>query len=65
MKSMNEGLRQFTAGMQLTIRNSAAHDTGEMLQQDALERLAVLSVVARLVDQCDLIEAPISQGDTP
>ncbi|WP_051424980.1 TIGR02391 family protein [Rhodococcus pyridinivorans] len=65
VKSMNEGLRQFTAGMQLTIRNSAAHDTGEMLQQDALERLAVLSVVARLVDQCDLIEAPISQGDTP
>nr|WP_012477008.1 TIGR02391 family protein [Rhodococcus sp. NS1]ABI79408.1 hypothetical protein PNSL1.080 [Rhodococcus sp. NS1] len=65
VKSMNEGMRQFTAGMQLTIRNSAAHDTREMLQQDALERLAVLSLIARLVDQCDLIEEPTSQGDTP
>ncbi|UJC81263.1 TIGR02391 family protein [Rhodococcus erythropolis] len=55
VKSMNDGLRQFTAGMQLTVRNSAAHGIGEMMEQDALERLAVLSMVARWVDQCELV----------
>lgn len=58
VKSMNDGLRQFAPGAQMTIRNPAAHGTAEMSEQEAVERLAVLSLLARWVDQCDLIEAP-------
>lgn len=58
VKSMNDGLRQFAPGAQMTIRNPATHGTGEMPEQEAAERLAVLSLLARWVDQCDLIEAP-------
>lgn len=57
VKSMNDGLRQLTPGVQMTIRNSATHDTGQMPEQLALERLATLSLLARWVDECDLIEA--------
>lgn len=56
--SMNSGLRQFAPGAQMTIRNPATHGPGEMPQQEAVERLSVLSLLARWVDQCDLIEAP-------
>lgn len=45
-KSIPGGLRLLSAGKQLTLQNSATHDTGEMLEQHALERLAVLSFVA-------------------
>jgi hypothetical protein len=40
----------------MTIRNSAAHDTDEMPEQQALERLAALSLLARWVDECELVE---------
>ncbi len=56
VKSMNDGLRQFAPGVQMTIRNNAAHDTGEMPEQHALERLATLSLLARWIDECELIE---------
>jgi uncharacterized protein (TIGR02391 family) len=56
--SMNDGLRRFAPGAQMTIRNPATHGPGEMTQQEAVERLSVLSLLARWVDQCDLIEAP-------
>ena len=58
VKSMNDGLRQFAPGAQMTIRNPAAHGPGELTQQEAVERLSVLSLLARWVDQCDTIEAP-------
>jgi uncharacterized protein (TIGR02391 family) len=58
VKSMNDGLRQFAPGAQMTIRNPATHGPGELTQQEAVERLSVLSLLARWVDQCDLIEAP-------
>lgn len=56
--SMNDGLRRFAPGTQMTIRNPATHGPGEMTQQEAVERLSVLSLLARWVDECDLIEAP-------
>lgn len=61
--SMNSGLRQFAPGAQLTIRNPATHGPGELTEQEAVERLSVLSLLARWVDQCDLIEAPVSSAD--
>jgi uncharacterized protein (TIGR02391 family) len=62
--SMNNGLRQFAPGAQMTIRNPATHGPGEMTKQEAAERLSVLSLLARWVDQCDLIEAPEPSGST-
>lgn len=55
---MNDGLRQFAPGMQMTIRNPAAHSLDELTDQEALERLAALSLLARWVDECDLQSAP-------
>lgn len=52
---MNDGLRQFAPGAQMTIRNPAAHGDA-MGEQDALERLAALSLLARWVDHCRLVE---------
>ncbi|MGC4877330.1 TIGR02391 family protein [Micromonospora sp. DT43] len=58
VKTMNDGLRQFAPGVQMTIRNSAAHGIGTLDEQAALERLATLSLLARWVDHCELAEAP-------
>lgn len=55
---MNSGLLAFAPGVQMTIRNSAAHGLGELDEQSALERLATLSLLARWVDECDLAKAP-------
>jgi hypothetical protein len=57
VSTMNSGLLSFAPGVQMTIRNSAAHGLGELDEQAALERLAALSLLARWVDECDLIEA--------
>jgi len=54
VKSMNEGLRQFAPGAQMTIRNPATHAVEQVSEQDGLERLAVLSLLATWVDACDL-----------
>ncbi len=53
--SINEGLRKFAPGIQLLIRNTATHTTDQMSQQEALERLASLSLLARYVDGCELL----------
>lgn len=58
VKTMNSGLRLFAPGTQLTIRNTAAHGTGELSEQEALERLATLSLLARWVDECEVVRAP-------
>jgi hypothetical protein len=61
VSSMNAGLRSFAPGVQMTIRNSAAHGLGELGEQAALERLSALSLLARWVDECELVERPRSK----
>lgn len=46
VSTMNAGLRSLAPGVQMTIRNSAAHGLGELDQQAALERLSNLSLLA-------------------
>jgi len=58
VKNMNDGLRLFAPGVQMTIRNSATHAVAEMSEQEGLERLATLSLLARWVDACELQTAP-------
>ena len=55
VRSINEGLRHFAPGAYLLIRNTAVHSTDALSRQDALERLAVLSLLARYVDGCETI----------
>lgn len=58
VKNMNDGLRNFAPGVQMTIRNSATHDQSEMPAQEALERLATLSLLARWAfDECEVRRA--------
>jgi hypothetical protein len=54
VKTMNDGLRQFAPGAHMVIRNPAAHSTDQMSEQDGLERLAVISLLARWLGECDL-----------
>lgn len=52
VKTMHDGLRQFSAGANMVIRNPATHVQKDPTEQEALERLATLSVLAHLVDRC-------------
>ena len=55
VKNMNDGLRLFAAGVQMTIRNTATHPAADLSEQEALERLATLSLLARWLDECELV----------
>ncbi|WP_304451419.1 TIGR02391 family protein [Nocardiopsis sp. YSL2] len=63
VKNMNAGLRNFAPGVQMTIRNSSTHQLQELDEQAALERLSTLSLLARWVDECDLLEASAQSTD--
>ena len=54
-KSAHQGAMNFGQGCALGIRNLNAHGTGELAEQEALEYLAALSVLARWVDECDAV----------
>lgn len=62
LTSMREGLQKFAMGASQAIRNPAAHGTDEVPKQVALERLAALSVLARWIDECDLVEVKAGGG---
>jgi hypothetical protein len=56
VKAMRTGLLHFSQGCFAAIRNRATHSTSDMSSQEALEQLAILSTLARWIDQCDLLE---------
>ena len=56
-KSAHQGAMNFGQGCALGIRNLNAHGTGELPEQEALEYLASLSVLARWVDACEPVPA--------
>ncbi|MYE61489.1 MAG: hypothetical protein F4235_05505 [Candidatus Dadabacteria bacterium] len=55
--SAHQGAMNFGQGCALSIRNLNAHGTRELPEQEALEYLAALSVLARWVDECDVVGA--------
>lgn len=55
--SMNTGLRGYASGVFSTIRNLSTHSTEEMPKHLALEQLAALSLLARWVEQCEVVRA--------
>lgn len=52
VKTMNDGLRLFAPGANMVIRNPATHQDADLTEQDALERLGTLSILAKMVDGC-------------
>lgn len=54
VKSMRGGLNQLATGLNLTVRNIATHTREEFSEQEAMERLAAYSHLARLLDQCEI-----------
>lgn len=57
VRAMRTGLLQFGQGCFAAVRNPATHSTADMEPQEALEQLAILSTLARWIDQCDLLAA--------
>lgn len=68
-KSMRGGLPSFakvlaglSVGLNLTVRNPAAHGREEITEQEAMERLAAYSLLAGFLDQCEIrqVDDPVS-----
>lgn len=57
VKAMRTGILSTAQGVFSAIRNPATHTTDELPKQEALEQLATLSVLARWIDRCELINA--------
>ncbi|MEU3009864.1 TIGR02391 family protein [Nocardia asteroides] len=60
-KSLQEGVMHFGSGCFRAIRNPLSHrpnDEFELTEQTALERLAALSLLARFIDEADLVHHP-------
>jgi uncharacterized protein (TIGR02391 family) len=51
VQSKQRGLLQLALGCAWAIRNPATHEDKDWDEHDALEKLAVLSVIARMIDQ--------------
>lgn len=55
VKTMQAGLLTFAPGVNMVIRNPATHVAEDFTQQDGLEQLATLSVLAKFVDRCVVV----------
>ncbi|WP_442577135.1 TIGR02391 family protein [Microbacterium sp. F51-2R] len=55
VKSMREGILYMARGVFAAVRNPASHSIDEMPKQEALEQLATLSILARWIEQCELV----------
>lgn len=62
-KSMRGGLQplatslnNLATGVNLTIRNPATHCPTEYSEQEAMEQLAAISYLARLLDRCEIVQ---------
>lgn len=55
VQTRQRGALQLGQGAYSALRNPAAHETGDLAEQEALEQLATFSVVARLMDQCQVV----------
>ncbi|WP_284990662.1 TIGR02391 family protein [Arthrobacter sp. efr-133-TYG-120] len=55
VKTMQAGLLSFAPGVNMVIRNPATHVAEDFTEQDGLEQLATLSVLAKFVDRCVVV----------
>lgn len=57
-KSLHEGAMHFAEGCFMLIRNAAAHRTSRLKERSAIEQLAALSYLARLIEVTVVVHAP-------
>ncbi|MDK1475409.1 TIGR02391 family protein [Streptomyces sp. 549] len=55
VQTRQRGAHQLGQGAYFALRNPAAHEVGDLAEQEALEQLATFSVVARLIDGCQVM----------
>ncbi|MEB8342584.1 TIGR02391 family protein [Streptomyces endophyticus] len=60
LEPLAKALTNLATGLNLTVRNVTTHTRNELSEQEAMERLAAYSYLARLLDTCDARHA----GDT-
>ena len=63
--SAHEGAMHLGMACAQGIRNLRAHPSSDITEQEALEQLAALSVLARWVDACEVVKADPSAPDSP
>lgn len=54
VEPLAKSLNNLATGLNLTVRNVTTHTRDELSEQEAMERLAAYSYLARLLDQCDV-----------
>jgi hypothetical protein len=60
VKSMRGGLNQLATGRNLTVRNVITHTRTDLSEQEGMERLAAYSYLARLLDECEVLRADVT-----
>lgn len=54
LEPLAKALNGLATGLNMTVRNVATHTRTELSEQEAMERLAAYSYLARLLDQCSI-----------
>ncbi|MDF3313579.1 TIGR02391 family protein [Rhodococcus sp. T2V] len=54
LEPLAKSLNQLATGLNLTVRNVTTHTRDELSEQEAMERLAAYSYLARLLDRCEV-----------
>lgn len=57
LEPLAKGLADLASGLNLTVRNPTTHSRAELSEQEALERLAAYSYLARMLDECEIRRA--------
>jgi hypothetical protein len=55
VQTRQRGALQLGQGAYFALRNPAAHETGDLTEQEGLEQLATFSVLARLIHACHVV----------
>lgn len=56
LQPLATSLNNLATGVNLTIRNPATHCPTEYSEQEAMEQLAAISYLARLLDRCEIVQ---------
>jgi hypothetical protein len=61
-RALQQGALNFAQGSYGVIRNPATHETGEWPEQEALEKLTTLSVLARMIQSATVVTAGVANA---
>lgn len=63
VEQVAKALNSLATGLNLTVRNITTHTRDELTEQEAMERLAAYSYLARLLDQCEIDRGSEAKGE--